>query len=178
VPWKAHAPCVGEPTGLPSVLKSKSSTAASAGPRGGDRPGSVDGVGFRDAVEGLCGKETNPHAQRARPSRRPPKGHSTTTTGNAPATYGRRPSTHAGRSSDYLRSRALDRPDEIAGGVIKFHSHCPMGLERHPAMVCLVRGIVSNEPRAIIRTALSPNGVAVKRGGRTHVTWARQRRRR
>jgi putative DNA primase/helicase len=34
-------------------------------------------------------------------------------------------------------------------------------------MVCLVRGIVSNKPQAIHRTALTPEGLAVKRDGKT-----------
>jgi hypothetical protein len=41
------------------------------------------------------------------------------------------------------------------------------GKEHHPAMVCLVRGIVSNKPQAIHRTALTPEGLAVKRDGKT-----------
>jgi putative DNA primase/helicase len=39
--------------------------------------------------------------------------------------------------------------------------------EQHPVMVCLVRGIVSNEPQSIHRTALTHRGLAVKRGGKT-----------
>jgi putative DNA primase/helicase len=34
-------------------------------------------------------------------------------------------------------------------------------------MVCLVRGVVSNKPQAIHRTALSPDGTAIKRSGKT-----------
>jgi putative DNA primase/helicase len=34
-------------------------------------------------------------------------------------------------------------------------------------MVCLVRNIVTNEPQAIHRTALTPDGQAVKRNGKT-----------
>jgi putative DNA primase/helicase len=67
----------------------------------------------------------------------------------------------------YLRSRCLDLPVESAGEAIRFHECCKFGLECHPAMVCLVRNIVSNEPQGIHRTALAPGGAAVKRDGKT-----------
>jgi putative DNA primase/helicase len=58
-------------------------------------------------------------------------------------------------------------PDEAAIQTIRFHPNCPFVEERHPAMVCLVRGIVSNKPQAIHRTALTPEGRAIKRNGKT-----------
>jgi hypothetical protein len=67
----------------------------------------------------------------------------------------------------YLRSRCLDLPDEAAGEAIRFHPHCPFGEARHPAMVCLVRNIITNEPQAIHRTALTPDGTAIKHDGKT-----------
>jgi putative DNA primase/helicase len=67
----------------------------------------------------------------------------------------------------YLEHRRLDLPGEVAGEVIRYHPACPMDGERHPAMVCLVRNILSNEPQAIHRTALTPDGRAVKRDGKT-----------
>jgi putative DNA primase/helicase len=67
----------------------------------------------------------------------------------------------------YLKSRKLELPDELAIGEIRFHHSCPFGLERLPAMVCLVRSIRTNEPQAIQRTALSPDGVAMKHNCKT-----------
>jgi hypothetical protein len=67
----------------------------------------------------------------------------------------------------YLRSRCLDLPDEAAGDSIRFHSHCPFGEARYPAMVCMVRNILTNEPQAIHRTALTPDGPAIKHDGKT-----------
>jgi putative DNA primase/helicase len=67
----------------------------------------------------------------------------------------------------YLRNRGLELPDEAANGAIRFHPACPFGSERFPAMVCLVRSIVSNEPQAIHRTALAPDRAAIKRDGKT-----------
>jgi hypothetical protein len=67
----------------------------------------------------------------------------------------------------YLKSRALDLPDAAANEATRFHPDCPFKGERFPAMVCLVRNIVSNEPQAIHRTALAANGTAIKRDGKT-----------
>jgi putative DNA primase/helicase len=50
---------------------------------------------------------------------------------------------------------------------IRFHVDCPFGGERFPAMVSLVRNIRTDEPQAIQRTALSHDGIAIKRGGKT-----------
>jgi putative DNA primase/helicase len=63
----------------------------------------------------------------------------------------------------YLASRALVLPVELAGGVIRFHPRCPFGTERHPCLVALMRDVVTDEPRAIIRTALTPAGQKIDR---------------
>jgi putative DNA primase/helicase len=68
----------------------------------------------------------------------------------------------------YLKSRALDLPDEAANEAVRFLPDCHFGPERFPAMVCLVRNIVTNEPQAIHRTALAADGTAIKRDGKTH----------
>ena len=68
----------------------------------------------------------------------------------------------------YLKSRRLVLPDEAAGETIRFHASCSFGPERFPAMVCLVRNIISNEPQGIHRTALSRDGAAIKRNKKTY----------
>jgi putative DNA primase/helicase len=68
----------------------------------------------------------------------------------------------------YLRNRCLELPREAANEAIRFHPDCPFGPgSARPAMVCLVRNIVSNEPQGLHRTALAPNGTAIKRDGKT-----------
>jgi hypothetical protein len=62
----------------------------------------------------------------------------------------------------YLNRRGLDLPDEADGEAIRFHPACPFAGQRTPAMVCLVRDVVSNEPRALHRTALTQDGWKVK----------------
>jgi hypothetical protein len=75
---------------------------------------------------------------------------------------------HGTTVESYLRSRCLDLPDEAAGDAIRFHPNCPFGEARHPAMVCLVRNIITNEPQAIHRVALRPDGTAIKRDSKTY----------
>ncbi len=65
----------------------------------------------------------------------------------------------------YLRHRGLELPEASAGEVIRYHPSCPFAGSQTPAMICLVRDLLTNEPRAIHRTALSPEGHKVKVGG-------------
>jgi hypothetical protein len=68
----------------------------------------------------------------------------------------------------YLHSRALELPGEAANEAIRFHPACSFGAERFPAMVCLARNMRTDEPQAIQRTALSHDGIAIKREGKTY----------
>jgi putative DNA primase/helicase len=58
----------------------------------------------------------------------------------------------------YLTSRQLELPDRH-NEVLRFHPSCPFGKGvRLPCMVALYRDIKTNEPKAIHRTALAPDG--------------------
>jgi putative DNA primase/helicase len=70
-------------------------------------------------------------------------------------------------AESYLKWRGLELPAEAVFEAICFHADCPFGGERFPAMVCLVRNILTNEPQAIHRTALAKDGTAIKRNGKT-----------
>jgi putative DNA primase/helicase len=68
----------------------------------------------------------------------------------------------------YLRiHRRLELPDGVSGTVFRFYPACPFGGTHHPALVALVRSIITDEPQAIIRTALNLDGTAVKVDGKT-----------
>jgi hypothetical protein len=67
----------------------------------------------------------------------------------------------------YLRLRRLELPREAAFEAIRFHPDCWFERERFPAMVCLVRNVVTNEPQGVHRTALALDGTAIKRNGKT-----------
>lgn len=64
----------------------------------------------------------------------------------------------------YLKRRGLSLP---SSEVIRYHPACPFGGRKVPAMVALVRNIVTNEPQAVHRTSLDLNGnkVALAVGG-------------
>jgi Toprim domain/CHC2 zinc finger len=68
----------------------------------------------------------------------------------------------------YLRiHRRVEIPPGPPGSVLRFHPACPFGDARHPCLIALVRNIVTDEPQAIVRTALNPDGTALKINGKT-----------
>ncbi len=62
-------------------------------------------------------------------------------------------------AEQYLANRSLQVFDGAAD--LRFHPQCKFGLERLPCLVALFRDIVTNEPRAIHRIALTPDGKAI-----------------
>jgi len=68
----------------------------------------------------------------------------------------------------YLGGRGLVLDDEVAGTVLRFHGACPWQDEngvllRIPAMVALMRSVVTDKPQAIQRTRLTAEGAKVAR---------------
>lgn len=59
----------------------------------------------------------------------------------------------------YLTNRSLRVFDGAAD--LRFHRRCPFGLERLPCLVALFRDIATDEPKAIHRIALTPDGRAI-----------------
>jgi hypothetical protein len=136
------------------------------GARGGDAIALVrflDGVGFPEAIETLCASQPgqgNYHP--AAPTQK--------LNGNrelALRLWQQASDPRGTLVEAYLRSRRLELPYEAANEAIRFHPACPLGGEHFPAMVCLVRNIVTNEQRGVHRTALAADGTAVKRDGKT-----------
>jgi hypothetical protein len=72
---------------------------------------------------------------------------------------------HGTAVETYLGSRGLVLQESAAGEAVRFHPRCPFAGQRVPAMVCLVRDVVTNKPKAIHRTALSPDGRKAKVNG-------------
>jgi putative DNA primase/helicase len=63
----------------------------------------------------------------------------------------------------YLKSRQLELPDQ-ADDALRFHPCCPFGKDtRYPCMIALYRDIRTNEPKAIHRTAVTPDGKKIDR---------------
>ena len=65
-------------------------------------------------------------------------------------------------AENYLRSRCIEVPD-AALHELTFHPACPWEGLRLPALVALVRDIVTDEPLGIHRTALSADGSKIGR---------------
>ena len=63
----------------------------------------------------------------------------------------------------YLRSRALDLPEDIAGDVLRYHPRCPWEQSTAPAMVAALRCVRTAEIVGIHRTALTPDGAKMGR---------------
>jgi hypothetical protein len=69
----------------------------------------------------------------------------------------------------YLKSRDLELPVGMEDGdVIRYNGSCPMRLEDGsraylPAMVCLFRDVLTDEPKAVHRIALEPDGCGKSR---------------
>ena len=64
----------------------------------------------------------------------------------------------------YLKQRSVTIPECAAGVTVRYHPACPFAGTKVPAMVCLVRDILTDEPVAIHRTALSLDGRKVRVG--------------
>jgi putative DNA primase/helicase len=71
----------------------------------------------------------------------------------------------------YLHSRNVALPAMGAGEWVRFHPNCPFAGQRTPAMVCLVRDMVTDEPKAIHRTALDRDGSAVEINGNKRLSF-------
>jgi putative DNA primase/helicase len=63
--------------------------------------------------------------------------------------------------------RRLELPPGVSGRVLRFHSECPFGPTRYPCLIALVRNIATDAFQAIHRTALNPDGTALKIDGKT-----------
>jgi putative DNA primase/helicase len=64
----------------------------------------------------------------------------------------------------YLRGRGITELPAAALDILRFHPRCPWGNDTtRPAMVALVRDILTNEPLGIHRTALTSDGRKLER---------------
>ncbi|MEN3238920.1 toprim domain-containing protein [Methylobacterium ajmalii] len=68
------------------------------------------------------------------------------------------------------RERRLPQPVGELAHAVRFHPACPFGTGTTPAMVCLVRDVRSNQPRAIHRTALTLEGRKGSVGGQDRLS--------
>jgi hypothetical protein len=127
----------------------------------------IDGVSFSEAVERLTGQR--PHAPPDKPADRPPAPTPADAADIAKTSAARRLWGEAGPiegtiAERYLiQARHLEIPEGVSGRVLRFHSSCPFGAEKHPCLVALYRTIADDTPVAIHRTALSADGRKIDR---------------
>ncbi|WP_447673643.1 DUF7146 domain-containing protein [Methylobacterium fujisawaense] len=74
----------------------------------------------------------------------------------------------------YLARRGLDLVDDVTE-VLRFHPSCLFAGGRTPAMVALVRNVITNQPQAIHRTALNREGQKVEVDGKDRLALGRIR---
>jgi putative DNA primase/helicase len=67
-------------------------------------------------------------------------------------------------AESYLAKRGvLHVSGKIDPSVIRFHPSCPYGRSRYPCLLALMSDVLTNEPRAILRTALTTAGEKIGR---------------
>ncbi|MCJ2138399.1 toprim domain-containing protein [Methylobacterium sp. J-026] len=71
----------------------------------------------------------------------------------------------------YFARRRLGVPP-ARQDVLRYHPRCPFAGNRTPAMVALVRNVITNAPQAIHRTALSLDGQKIQVGGKDRLALA------
>lgn len=117
----------------------------------------VDGCSFAEAVATLAGETPRPQIVANKPV--PKTGDDDAErTARALAIWREAEDPRGTLVETYFHHRGLDMPEEAAGEAIRFHPRCPFNGAQVPAMVALVRDVVTNEPKAIHRTALDANG--------------------
>ena len=116
----------------------------------------LDRCSFTEAIEILADKSiARPQAPQRRP---PPKQPDNKSMMRALAIWREAIDPLGTPVERFLEHRNVELPDGAAGSVIRFHPHCPFGDTYVPAMVALVRDVVTNQPKAIHRTALDMDG--------------------
>jgi putative DNA primase/helicase len=67
-------------------------------------------------------------------------------------------------AESYLaKRRVLHVASKIDPTVLRFHPSCPYGRSRYPCLLALMSDVLTNEPRAILRTALTTAGEKIGR---------------
>ena len=122
----------------------------------------LDGCTFHEAIETLNGESRiRPQASRE-PSQAQTSDVEIKRTRRALATWSEAQDPRGTIIETYLERRGLMLPEEAADEAIRFHPSCPFGGARTPAMVALVRDVATDEPKAIHRTAITPDGRKAK----------------
>ena len=83
--------------------------------------------------------------------------------GSSARNLGRRTQSHGNGGELYLNQRGLQMAAELAGPVLRFHDALHFDGRRVPGLVALFRDVLTDEPTAIQRVFLQPNGERIGR---------------
>lgn len=127
----------------------------------------LEGLDFQEAVERLTGPSSPGTTMVHKPQdhRSPPPAAAATPSEKALDVWNEARDPGGTLVETYLRRRGVALPP-AAGDVIRYHPDCRFGLQRVRAMVALVRGIQTDQPQAIHRTALDAAGNKLRIDGR------------
>jgi hypothetical protein len=132
--------------------------------RGCDRGGDVvalvqhlDNCDFKAAVVTLGGDERKPI--RPAPKATAPQDDDAANTVRALRLWEEGSPIDGTLAEDYLRRRHLELPGDDEA--LRYYSPCPFGADKYPCLLALFRDIVTNEPKAIHRIALGPEGILI-----------------
>ncbi|WP_426442049.1 DUF7146 domain-containing protein [Bradyrhizobium genosp. P] len=121
----------------------------------------IDQCDFQTAVKMLGGDETRPIIRPA-PKATAPQDDDATNIKRALAIWEEGSPIAGTLAETYLQRRGLAFQDP-AGDVLRYYGGCPFGGANYLCMLTLYRDIHTDQPRAIQRTALGPNGIKIGR---------------
>jgi Toprim domain/CHC2 zinc finger len=118
----------------------------------------LDGVDFRAAVVALGGDERKPIAP-VKPTAHHETESDQEKTERALRIWDEASEVNGTLAEEYLKRRGLELPADDEA--LRYYSPCPFGAGKYPCLIALFRDIVTNEPRAIHRIALGPEGILI-----------------
>jgi CHC2 zinc finger/Toprim domain len=118
----------------------------------------IDGVDFKTAVQTLAGDERKPIAP-LKPTVHREKEDDQEKTERALKIWDEASEVNGTLAETYLRRRGLELPEDDEA--LRFFSPCAFGDTRYPCLIALFRDIVTDEPKAIHRIAITAGGILI-----------------
>jgi hypothetical protein len=119
----------------------------------------LDGVDFKVAVVTLGGDERKPIAPVKPTEHHERKEDDQEKTKRALKIWDEASEVNGTLAEQYLRRRGLELPEDDEA--LRYFSPCPFAGTTYPALIALFRDIVTNEPRAIHRIAITAGGILI-----------------
>jgi hypothetical protein len=117
----------------------------------------IDQCDFTTAVQTLAGTERKPIAPVVKSTQE--KESDQQKTERALRIWDEASEVNGTLAEEYLKRRGLELPE--ADHALRFYSPCAFGADKYPCLIALFRDIVTNEPRAIHRIAITAGGILI-----------------